>query len=273
MRQALHLDDAPKLALKDLYDLDQAYGDFVDQLPNDNRQGVFHPSANGMCGRMNVYEYIRAPRDAQAVTGESREIFDVGHHVHDLVQSRFEAMAPYMLKKGIELTFRREVPCDYENDELFLNFGIGGTTDGILELRFLKTGLVQRSVIEIKSSADKAFDKLRKPYEDHVDQAMIYAFRFKCPVVYIWYFNKNNSRRKVYPVVYSEDRLNEILTSRYIPWLQHVADGTLPDKAEDYFSCKDCAYAKICQPKVLKKYKKSKDTPSHKGALSKKVVA
>ncbi|HQP38617.1 MAG TPA: hypothetical protein PLI95_25705 [Polyangiaceae bacterium] len=247
MKTAATLDDAAGLGKRDVFDLEAAYQAHIDGLKSENRQGHFHPSAVGMCGRRNVYEYIRAPMDVDAVPGDLQEIFDLGHAIHDIVQRRFEAMIQELTTDTLTFRFQREVPHDPATDWLRLEFGIGGTCDGVVEIE--GPGWKQRGILEVKSIADDGFNKLTGPKAEHVDQAHIYALRFDCPIMWIWYYNKNRSKRRVFAVVFDAERAQRIL-NKYMGWLQHVSAGTLSEREESRFACPDCAYFEICKPKI-----------------------
>lgn len=247
MKTATTRSEASSLKKTDVFDLDGAYQDHIDNILADDRQGHFHPSMVGMCGRRNVYEFIRAPQDLNATSGESREIFDLGHAVHDIVQSRMEAMDVGLAARGITFRFQREVPHDPATDWLRQDFGIGGTCDGILEIE--GDGWKQRGVLEVKSIGDSSYNQLSGPKAEHVDQAHLYALRFDCPIIWIWYYNKNKSTRRVFTVIFDPDRAERIL-QKYTAWLDHVRAGTLPDREESRFMCPECPYLESCKPSI-----------------------
>jgi hypothetical protein len=255
MKTALTLNDAPALTKSDIFDLDGAYHQMLLQVQRDDRQGHFHPSAVGMCGRRNVYEYIRTPR-THTIEPKSLEIFDLGHAIHDLVGRKLNEVGAMLKAKTYGYELELEKPYDPATDQLYVDFGIGGTTDGLLTV--WTNEWRQRSVIEIKSMGKDQFEKLTAPKEDHVMQAHLYCFRWNAPIMYIWYYGKNNSERQVFPLVYDHNILLEALT-RYQGWLQHVDAGTLPDREEDWFMCPRCEYAHTaCHPTVLSQLRAKK---------------
>jgi CRISPR/Cas system-associated exonuclease Cas4 (RecB family) len=244
--------DAPYItSTAEIFDLDGAYEDWVRTEPRDNRQGHFHPSAVGGCARRNVYEYICAPQQF-ADKPEDLEIFRLGHAVHALVQKILGDLDRVLTPRGIEYTFQAEVPYDPATDTLYNELGIGGTCDGILELHNPKLGWRQRGVVEIKTIKDEKFNQLKAPKKEHQMQANLYAFRFDCPIIWYWYYNKDNSRRKVIPVAADEAVLNEAL-GRFIDQKAHVDAGTLPEREESFWMCPRCEYGHLCQPKAVKR--------------------
>lgn len=248
MKTAVTLEDAKGLTEEDIFDLEAAYVDMVSSKKRDNRQGYFHPSSVGGCGRRNVYEYIRTPF-IDTLEPESQEIFDIGHAVHDLVGKKLADVGKFLQAKNLGYELRLEVPFDPTVDQLFVDFGIGGTCDG--QLKIWADSWRQRSTLETKSIGDKGFEQLNGPKPDHLEQAHIYAYRFDTPIIYLWYYNKNNSKRKVYRVPYDHDILLGAL-KKYESWMQHVSAGTLPDRQESWFDCPRCEYRNECQPSVVR---------------------
>lgn len=238
----------------DAVDLEGLYEETLTYNDRSNRQGVFHPSAVGMCGRRNVYEFIRTPFIA-AVDPDDQEIFDTGHAFHDIIQKRMENLTA-VERRGFCYTFQKEVGYDPATDKLYNEFGIGGTADGVLHFYEGYEGAneswSQKAILEAKSIKADRFDDLRGPKEDHLMQAHIYAYRFDCPIIYIWYRNKDTSKRKVYTRLFDHDLFQKAL-DRYIGWLGHAAAGTLPDREENWYMCPRCEYRDTCNPPILGK--------------------
>lgn len=262
MINATSLADVGKLGGKGelLFDLDQAYGDLVTSVPRDDRSGVFHPSAIGFCGRRSVYEYLGY--DAQNNFEEADlEIFDMGHSVHDLVQGKLTKLAAVLEPRGIQIEFQAEVSRP-DIDVLYDDLGCGGTTDGLLKI-WKPLKWTQRSVLEIKSMKEDFFDQLKAPKEDHLMQAHLYAFRFDCPIIYFWYYNKNTSRRKVYPVVF-DNEIFQAAIERLTSWKDFADRGELPPREESWYGCPRCSYNHHCKPATLSRMtsKRSKQAVS-----------
>lgn len=232
---------------EDIFDVEDAYEGSIRLTERDDRQGVFHPSAIGMCGRRNVYEVTRAPR-IKTIEPEDHEIFELGHAVHDIVQRRLENLSPYLDKKNITYTFRKELGYDPKTDVLYQEYKIGGTTDGLLEI--LGEDWFQRGIIEVKSIKGKGFEELRGPKLDHLMQAHLYSFRFEAPIIWVWYVNKDDATRKIFTSVFSPSIFNKAV-ERYSELLDHALKGTLPDREESWYMCPRCEYRHICTPKVL----------------------
>ncbi len=234
-----------------VFDLEAAYVEWVDTEKQDDRRGVFHPSAVGMCARRNVYEYVGTPR-VKAAKVADLETFRIGHAVHHLVQTILADLDRVLTPKGIEYSFQPEIPYDPEIDTLYHDLGIGGTCDGLLELHHTKLGWRQRGVVEIKSIKDKLYNELRGPKEDHLMQANLYAFRFDTPILWFWYYNKNNSERRVYRRLADDVILGNAI-ERFATQRAHADAGTLPDREESWYMCPRCEYGHVCKPDILQR--------------------
>lgn len=233
---------------KEVVDIDSLYENYVAGIPSENRCGVYHPSAVGMCPRRNVMERGNYPFDEHTIPADLREIFDTGHKVHDLVQGRLEGLCESLRQRGYHATFIREVPYDPDTDVLFNEFGIGGTADGILEIG--KDGWLQRGIIEVKSIASKSYARLSGMKAEHLDQSTLYAYRFQVPIIWGWYFNKDASTRRVMPQRVDMRRVNKLL-EMYAEWEAHHHAGTLPDRRESLYECRTCPFQTACAPSVL----------------------
>lgn len=246
MKTAKSIDDAESLRPDDVFDLGRAYNDTIMAEPRDSRGGVFHPSAVGACKRKSVYEYTFAPGES-ADTAQDREVFRLGHAVHVIVQGHMHRLKA---GDGITVYFEDEVTYDPATDELFLDFHIGGTTDGVLTLE--TKSWTQRGIIEIKSIKDKNFALLAdQPKPEHLQQAHLYAKRFDCPIIWIFYYNKNTSEYKIYTHLFDQ-KVYATALARFIEQLDHAAEGTLPDREESFWGCPRCAFKALCQPAILR---------------------
>ncbi len=248
MISALSIRDVHKLSQADVFDLDSLYSKAILSKKNDDsRQGVFHPSAVGGCRRASVYEYIRAPF-LEDPDEESQEIFELGHHIHDIIQSRLEHSTTIPGITNLNVEFTREVSYDAETDLLHRDMGIGGTTDGIL--RVWTPEWEQRGVLEAKSIATDGFDRLKGPDKKHLMQAHLYCYRYDLPVMWIFYYNKNNSKRQIYSRVFDPKIFDEAV-EYFAGLMDHVQLGTLPPRDESFYICPRCKYRDLCKPNVL----------------------
>jgi CRISPR/Cas system-associated exonuclease Cas4 (RecB family) len=247
------IDDlGPHVDLEKVLNLNAVYTLGIDNSNDEHseRMGHWHPSSVGYCKRSQVLQFIRTPpTDKQSK--RIKEIFEFGHMVHDLVQKRLESLAPHMLKAGLNYEFQREVKFDPETDALFLDFGIGGTTDGIL--RVWGPYFEQRGIVEIKSQGDerhKELEKMGTAWPNHLMQSHLYAFRFDCPIIWVFYINKNNSKREVRLHLFDQEIFDAAIVY-FDECGDFVRRGELPPREETYFECKECQYRTLCRPKIL----------------------
>lgn len=250
MITAVTLADAARLSEADIFDLEGAYTlALATTLRDDSRQGYFHPSEVGYCRRKSVYGFIRAPF-IPTIDPESLEIFDMGHAIHELVGRKIQDVARVLKPREIGYSFRAEVKFDPTWDTLFSDLGIGGTCDGIIEI-WADTWR-QRSILEAKSINKANFEKLKAPKIEHLMQAHLYAYRFDCPIIYNWYYCKDNSKRRVYASPFNK-KVFDMAIDYFEKLRVHVEAGTLPERDEDWYECPRCQYREICQPPSLEK--------------------
>jgi len=257
----------------EVFDLHLIYAKTVMSNPNRERecaerQGYFHPSALSMCARMNVYCARSEPFKINLGVAES-ERFAYGHGVHDRVQTVLDEVDRVAKDQGLIWSFAREVSCDKAKNRLFLDLRIGGTTDGLIEIE-KPNEWKQRGVIEIKSMKDEYWEKAKRPVEGHELQAHIYAFRFDCPIIWYWYFNKNTGKHRVFAKAFDWEILNKALT-RLEMLNEHLDEGTLPDREESWYFCTYCEYRHVCDPDVTKPRKKRRNKPIPANTLLKKI--
>jgi hypothetical protein len=240
------------LGLEDVVDLSALYGMTIDNSNDEHiaRMGVFHPSSVGYCKKREVMQYIGImPTDRK--TKKLQQIFKTGHLYHDLIQGGLEKLAEVMPKHHIRYEFTKEVPCDKKTDQLFLDFGIAGTTDGII--RFWTDYWEQRGILEAKSQNDdrhKTLQSMKQAYPSHLQQAHLYAYRFDCPVIWAWYVNKNDSSREVRPSFFDWAIFDSALMY-FSECMDYVVRGQLPPREESWFECSECVYRTACEPKCL----------------------
>lgn len=283
MKHLVSINDLEGAQESDLVDLEDVYMRAVAAKPDDDRAGHFHPSANGQCGRRQVYEYTRAPaltmteiyarqdrlraakgslttEQRTALDGLSvdkripdevreRDVLDFGHAVHDFLGKRMEMVRAEFEGQGWVVELEIEKKHDPATDYLRQTYGIGGTTDVLLTLTSRKMRR-QKSVLEFKSKKDELFKALAAPEPDHLKQATIYAFRWDAPGIYVWYLNKDTQERKIYPSLFSYAVLEEVL-EKYELWMSHVLAGTLPERDESFYMCPRCPNQHICSPQTL----------------------
>lgn len=260
----------PGLELDQLADVGGFYSTAIDNstTQHDDRNGVFHPSSVGYCKRSNVMQKMGIPASDRK-SKSFQEIVDLGHAIHEIVQGRIRRLQETLKSYGINSEATIEVPCDRDRDELFLALGIAGTCDALLRMWTPKWE--QRSVVEIKSQNEEWFEKVRllpRAFDDHLKQAHLYAYRFDAPIIWVWYYNKNNSKRELKPHFFDTTVYNEAV-DYFVELNMHVDAGTLPDREESWFECKECSYRTKCGPSVLKRKRPSLPLASLRRAAKK----
>lgn len=248
MKPIRGLEDLDGFDLADAFDVEAAYDEHMRRLPRDNRQGVFHPSAVGMCQRKNYYEYVRAPA-ANETQPQSQERFDLGHKIHEILGDRFKGICKDLRKQGLTADVNLEVPFDKATDPLFMDFGLGGTTDGIMEVG--GSNWLQRSILEFKSIKSTLFKDLKgKAKPNHLLQAHLYALRYNCGLIYFVYYSKDTSEKAFIPYVFDSGIAD--IAVEYFRTLKEMADrGEVPERDEQWFICSECEYQRVCEPSIL----------------------
>jgi hypothetical protein len=232
------------------------------------RAGVFHPSSVGYCMRANIYQALRYPPTDQR-SKQFIEITTLGHAVHDILQGRLLALADLVkelprLLPGIQYSFQKEVRYDPETDELYRVLGIGGTTDGILTVG--NGRWKQRGIVEIKSQNNAFHDEVSAmPYafRKHLMQSHLYAYRFDAPIIWVWYYNKNNSKHELKPQFFDPEIFGEAV-DYFVHLHAFAAKRELPPREESYFECSSCVHRTACDPQVLRGASSRNLVPPHK---------
>lgn len=214
------------------------------------RMGIWHPSSAGYCMRSTVMAFIKTP-PTDGKSKRLKEIFEFGHAVHDIVQRRMARLGEHVKRQGAHYEFVSEVPCDFENDQLFTELGIGGTPDGII--RIWNKYFEQRALLEIKSQSDEMHKKLAEQpgaWPKHLMQSHIYAYRHDLPIIFVFYLNKNNQRRAIRTHKFEWEIFDQAI--KYFETAgQFVKQGKLPPREESWFECSECAYRSMCNPAAL----------------------
>lgn len=252
MKRALSLPDRYSLQKEDVFDLKASYMSYLkSSYRKSDRSGVFHPSALGMCGRRNAYEYLGYAHDDKYLDIRTAEIFEFGHLLHGLVQGRLSKLPV----PGGSLRVLNEVPTP-KGDQLKRLYSLAGTSDSLLEI----TGSdgSQRGILEIKSIGAKGMEEVRAigPKLAHLYQIHIYMYRFDCPIGWVFYYCKDNSEVEVFPLIFDDNIFQEAL-DKVGGWKKLADAGSLPDREESWFGCKECSYRSTCRPSILERRRKS----------------
>lgn len=259
------LDDLDKpIDLEDVMNLSALYELGIDDSNDEHaaRMGCWHPSSCGYCRRAQVLAYTRTkPTDKQSK--RAKAVFEIGHMYHRLVQDRLEALGPVLEKRGLHYEFQREVGFDPKTDQLFLELHIAGTADGIM--RIWNDSFEQRGLVEIKSQNEKfhtALLSMSTAFPNHLMQAHLYAWRFKLPLIYVFYLNKSSAKREVKTQLFQHE-VFDTAVQYFSECNDYVRRGELPPREDNYLECSDCVYRTMCNPPALRRKNTLPAAPLH----------
>ena len=161
----------------------------------------------------------------------------------------------YAAEHGLYLEFQEEAPVAPSLQPLAAHYRIFSHCDGIFTFRDggPEGEIVLRVALEIKTEAPSSFEKLRGPKEDHVEQVHLYMACLDVPLVWFFYFNKDNQNNTsseapwlipFNPIVWQriEERIQKVHLS--------VQQGVPPER-EESIGCDFCPWSWTCQPKQL----------------------
>jgi len=188
-----------------------------------------HPSeiSTTDCDRKVAYSLI-GQEAKESISPGLRRIFNAGHAYHDVIQGS--------LSMALGDRFRAEVSF---NDP---GLRIRGSCDGDID---------RQRGIEIKSINDKGHKALRKPKDDHKEQATIYAVELSLSEVDYFYANKETGQLSTY-LVPTDRKLWQSIAARITRIIRAVDAGILPDKIPQDYPCAECKYAWTCKPQVAR---------------------
>lgn len=194
---------------------------------------VFHPSSFGPygCRQRLWFDLYGTVEEISIHDPELLLIFDVGHQLHDMLQTYAERMY------GDD--FEREVRAK-DADGL-----ISGSADG--RWTFPKIRVIQ----EIKTINRKGFEALSKPKPEHLWQAMTYAKMLDIPFILFVYICKDNSQIVEYHVLFDEEIWADV--EAFMDSVLDCPDEEGPGainamgKVVNKFTCKGCGYRHSCK--------------------------
>ncbi len=246
-------------------------------------------SSIGDCARKIVYSLTVKMIPRPRLASESHAALN-GNALHDLVQSRLVGAglvnAKMVVRKGWILGWEGDCELTLEDK----NLKVRGHCDGITLPVIAKGGEYvvdpsgTRKLIEIKTIGNSKredpftgllregkFDKLSKPYPNHITQATLYAHLINSnglygePVDSIWfiytardypyneYVQANKSPVKTFEVAVKPEVVEQILSKIHRIW-SYVENEQLPDR--EYACtpgnlspfCSFCDYKELCYP-------------------------
>src|SRR3989344_1748178 len=215
----------------------------LNDLP-DFRGDHFHPSSIGkLCPRLEALK-LAYPIRAEKVRPGMRELFDVGHSLHDwyrnkyfgpmgVLVGRWQCSRCHKIKEGLmpknpcecqksctldcvwpggfEAPNRDCVTCGKWGEWKYKEYkfhneewNIGGSTDGMLQLADGK-----RRLLEIKTINDRGFGQLQITDDTYLYQINCYMWLSGVNEAVIIYIDKNTSERKQFTVEFKERRVVE----------------------------------------------------------------
>ena len=212
----------------------KALDDYLWSLNNENTgraTHVIHPSELTImeCDRAIAYGLMGTPEKPK-IDPKLRRIFDVGHCVHDVIQSSLV----YDLRDACVC----EVRIHHED------LKIKGSADIV----------IANDIGEIKSIGAKGYDSLKDPKKEHEDQATIYATApqtSKDFVTYL-YFNKDTGDIKEIRKKVDRRRWHRLAT-RASTIVRAVAENMMPGQISKDHVCAGCKFQWTCKPDFTKK--------------------
>ena len=189
------------------------------------RDTKIHPSelTYSRCDKRQVYRLL-GYEGVQKISPHLRKIFDYGHSIHNAVQ------------EGLIAHNKIEIESKVRHD----NLNMIGSCDGVLN----------RTVLELKSKGHKGFEKLTKPSKEHREQATIYAAGTNSTHISIVYVDKNTAEIKEFIEAFDYSLWDDI-QKRVKNILYHVSTKTFPDGIDKKYKCKECPYVETCHPEFL----------------------
>lgn len=242
----------------------------------DRKKGV-HASELSHCMRQLFYAVRGAPR---VVLAKDKNVnfqrrFDIGTMVHAYIQNEFHEMCAWYnnVQSSVYLTFRDEVRIDASLGGAAAEYEAESSCDGCFVFHTLGTGedgnpawlAFLRVGLEIKTSADGEFNKLKEPQQAHQEQTCFYMKMLDLPYMWVLYFNKNNQKYTTSdpPFLFRYNRLlwDSKLQPRIENARQMARDNQVPARSEG-MHCGWCAFAHECQPEYLKPNRRGGPAPS-----------
>ena len=236
------------LALEGLaQELSKLYDSFLDDFPEngEDREPGVHATELNTCMRQVVYTLWQTSKRG-LVDRMWRKKFQVGHALHDMLQTHFAMMAA---RSNGRLTFEKEVRV--QDTPLGRELCLASSCDGTFTFWENQLPLV-RVGVELKSKSPEEYAKLKAPEEKHVQQAHLYMAALDLPLVWFLYWNKGKEQftpsLKPYLVRF-DHTIWARLEARARMSLDFAEQGKLPDP-EVSMSCQWCQYAWTCNPPV-----------------------
>jgi CRISPR/Cas system-associated exonuclease Cas4 (RecB family) len=244
--------------IEEAKELGALYHEYLSDLKDGSvRHPGIHASEISKCYRQAVYTMKGEPKvfdssDSVETRAYWKKVLDHGTWLHDMVQTHFHDMAR---NSNQRITFQSEVKLHPSAQPLAARWNIHSSCDGLFTFHVRNPTTwrfdpVLRVGLEIKSSKDSEFSKLKEPKPEHIEQVHVYMAVLDVPLFWVMYFNKDN--QNITPatppwLVRFDRRLWERLEQRFANWEEHIAKGTLPDPMPGPH-CSFCGYKTVCNP-------------------------
>ena len=184
--------------------------------------------------------------------------FRIGHAVHAMLQNDWHRIAD--MTSNID--FVDEVKISPSTSTVAKELDIYSSSDGIFTFLKDKKPFI-RVGLEIKTTSPNVFDKLNKPYPEHIEQSIMYMACLDLPVMWLLYYNKGNSNitTPYTPWLFQfDERLWNRIQMRIVKAEHNARTKQLPERDEG-MQCKWCPYAYTCQPISLKAKRPTRISP------------
>ncbi len=220
---------------------------------DEDRPGGVHASEISGCTRRLVYSILNTEKKNNATQADTnmRRRMQLGTLVHAITQDDFDRMC-WMSDGAVE--FKHELTIRPDLQELARQYDINSSCDGAFTY-FANHQPYLRVGLEIKTKSDPEYQKLKKPDDEHIEQAHVYMKALDLPLMWFFYYNKSNSNwtppKPPYLVAFDHrvwDRLeNKIQHSHKL-----ASSKTLPERQEG-MPCRWCPFSWTCMPTTLQR--------------------
>ena len=187
--------------------------------------GAYHPSSlsPGACLRALWYDRTGEQPESN-IPSDLRMLFDIGHALHDMVQSKLE--------KEFD-DFVSEVSVKHEALHLV------GHCDGVFREKDW--------VLEIKTVGESVYKNLIRPKKEHVYQVHCYMFALDIPRTQLLYLNRANGNMKQFIVDFDNEVFTEI--ANLIKSVEvFVEKNETPPPQPNKWVCRSCKFQHVCKP-------------------------
>ena len=244
--------------------------------PKARSVGTIHPSGANTCV-LRLYNDVMAIKRPRSVKPQGlRTTFDFGHITHARVQSALLAAANWNEEAEIQRLAlepwdpwmndvtgitSKLAPLEFEfEDEVRVELPAalisGGHADGVFEMTVEVRGeLVRvRGILEIKTSGEEDYKKIKKPKDDHrIQAAALYATALDCAFVVFLYFAKVFDMKQIFVREFVDiyDRaLYEKWCTEKLDKVEHALETGRPPTADaGSWECGQCNYNNDCPQK------------------------